>query len=738
MNAYPPEYELLVQQEFQDLLNSCPLCSTPGTRDLIKRAFELAEKEHRTTVRKSGEPYILHPIAVAKITAEIIPADPDAIAAALLHDVVEDCPVTVDDLKEKFNPEIANMVDGLTKIAKLDVESQSAQAANFQKLILTIKDDYRIIFIKLADRLHNMRTLISMPEKNQMKTASETTFFYAPIAERVGLYNVKTELEDLSLRIKDPNAYERIHNALAACAETLEESYREFAHPIEQSLQQIGLQYRLERRKKSVYSIWRKMERKKIPFEEVYDLLAMRIIFTPVDHIPEKVQCWFIYSLLSEVYTVQRERTRDWISAPKVNGYEALHCTLLSTNGTWVEVQIRTERMHCVAELGLASHWKYKGGESNIEADQTLNTLRGDIERQKASPDQPSIDFVNQIKSSIFQQQITLYDTEKNPYDIPRGATVLDFAYAVSSAVGNSAIGGIVNGEFYSLDRVLRGGEAVRIITAQTQNPSRKWLDYVKTPKAKNCIDQNLRDQQKIIITTGKRRVFDLMDEIHAALSEEQLLALLPDYELNSLEELYISVANGDINTRMLSYRLKRMYFHWPTKIRRRNLSKAPTTVNTLPTAAEPQSCSLVTYVQSSCCFALPGDEVIGYQSEDRTIIVHKKLCSEGERISAQEGNRIVAVDWRADEQKVYTAHLFIRGTERKALLADIFTLLSDKKSVNVTKVAMHSSLTDFKGVISMTVHDRQELETIERSLNSIPSVKRVYRMDSQANFSIE
>ncbi|PIE84076.1 MAG: hypothetical protein CSA07_03755 [Bacteroidia bacterium] len=729
-----PDYQEVVQQEFKELVQVARLRSDEEL-EMVVRAFEFADGAHQGVIRKSGEPYILHPIAVARIATELVPHDAEAICAALLHDVVEDTQHTVGELRELFNANIANIVDGLTKIDKLDGSDASKQEINYQKLLLTIEDDFRIIFIKLADRLHNMRTLGAMPEHKRDKIASETTFFYSPIAERVGLYNVKIELENLSLMAKYPKAYKAIADELQQISEGLNDRISHFALPFVEQLTHLGVEHTLQRRQKSIYSIWKKMEKKNIPFSEVYDLLAMRIVFTPVQDIPESTQCWFIYSLLANLYTVQQERTRDWVTQPKANGYEALHCTLLSKQGEWIEVQIRTDRMDSIAEYGLASHWRYKHGGHDAIA-----SFREGVANELTKSQRATSSFVSQIQSSILRQQIAFTDSYGKRHSIPRGSTVLDCAYALSRAIGNTALGATVDGVLMNLDREIRGGEVVHIIRANSQLPSRKWLDYVRTPLAKNCIAQAVRDHREQLMAMGRRRVLSMIEEMEVNFSESDLLQLLPYFSIHtdSPEDLYIAIADGSINLAQLRRKLRRRYFYYPLRIRRSPSRRLlPRPLVPLGQPPSPASAAAVEYVQSPCCFALPGDVVTGFKADEEMIVVHRKLCPEGERLSAQRGEKIVKVLWAPQEDRFFTAHFYLTGEDRKALLADLFSSVAKSRfPVNITNVNMQSDGTRFQGVISVSVRDRGELESIIHTVNSLVGIRRVYRVDSPSHFS--
>lgn len=741
------EFEEQVRREYESLLKMPFIQAKPESVELINKAFAVAREAHEGVVRKSGEPYILHPIAVAQIVSKMLPGDAESIACALLHDVVEDTDYTVEDMKRLFNPSMANIIDGLTKIGSMAAEGESQQAANFQKTLLTIEDDFRTIFIKLADRLHNMRTLDSMPKHKQHKIASETTYFYAPIAERVGLYNVKTELEDLSFRYRDPQAYEEIKDKFSLNWEQLNNRINSFALPIIDRLTRNGVQYSVEGRPKSIYSIWKKMQKKHISFEEVYDLLAMRIIFTPIPDVPEKTQCWFIYTIITEIYPVLRDRTRDWVSTPKVNGYEALHCTLLGKHGDWVEVQIRTDRMNEVAEHGLAAHWKYKG-ENALYSSEVLDNLRASIVKMQSTPYQSATDFLSRIRTNILAPQITVFDTEQVAFNLERGSTVLDFAYAKSPSIGNKALGARVNGVLFNLNYALRGGDVIEIITAQSQLPSPKWLDYVQSPLAKNCINQALSDQARLQIDGGKRRVAQIFEDLGADFSATQLQAVLPHFSVQTAKELYAGLATGVINPDILrkqlrKQRIKRSVRYSVRLLKHRFLRRIgegryveegqdqPAQI-----AQSGQVAPHYVYVQSPCCTALPGDDVVGFLRDEQTVVVHKATCTESVRLMAQRAELLVNVSWHEQKDVLYEAHLYVSGEDRKRLLADLFNSLADQLPANITHVNLQSDGETFSGVVSQSVHSLTELERMIQHVNTITGVRRVYRLDSMLSAS--
>ena len=726
---WAPEKQALIDAAYADLLSAAVYSQSEEDRALIDKAFCLANSAHFGVVRKSGEPYILHPIAVAKLVTKVLPGDAESIACALLHDVVEDTDYTIDDIKREFNPGIAVIVNGLTKIDKFVESSGTKQTVNFQKLINTIEDDFRTIFIKLADRLHNMQTLSSMSEEKQKRIASETTYFYAPIAERLGLYDFKTQLEDLAFRYRSPREYAEIEQKLQLSKEQLINRINSFSRPISSKLVQSGMEFSVSSRSKSIYSIWNKMQRKGVTFEEIYDLLAMRIVFTPKEGIPEKTQCWFIYTVITDIYPVLRDRTRDWVSTPKVNGYEALQCTLLSKSGNWIEVQIRTDRMNAIAENGLAAHWKYKGDNFADSYAKLFESLRSQVTQVHSAPYKNATDFVTNIQAALLVQQIRVFDGAGKEYNISRQSTVLDFAYMQSVQIGNRAIGARVDGKFQQLNSRLRGGETVEILTTRSQMPSPKWLDFVQTSLAKNNINQSIQDQRRALVETGRRRVMEVCSQVPGVADEVKLDEVLPKFGVIGLEELYVGVALGDINLRILrrSLRVDRLRMVMQKGI----ASCLRQGRSTRRGAAEAEDESGVRYevLQSPCCNALPGDEVVVFKRNEQTVEAHRTLCNEAVRLSAQHGDRLVKVTWPPSKEQRYSAQFYLEGRDGKGLLESLFKSIATDIAVDVHKVDMQSDGFSFHGVISVHVRDLAELGVVMQAANKVPGVLKVIRV---------
>lgn len=766
MNQELDRWGLQVRQDWETLLHRC---RESGVEDvgLVERAYALAYEVHEPVRRKSGEPYILHPLAVAQLTLEILPGDSVAVAAALLHDVVEDSDRTVGDIRSAFGDEVARIVAGLTKISKIDAgnSNQSQQLLNYEKLIRTMQVDIRIIFIKLTDRLHNMRTLESLKPEKQEKIANETIYFYVPVAERLGLYKIKTELEVIAFRYKDPTAYQLISRSLDNQLASLNERMSSFMNEVQEVLNQAGITYKFEGRSKSISSIWRKMQSKNLRFDEVYDLLAVRIIFEPISWIDEGTQCWYIYTLLAEHYPMVKERMRNWVSAPKVNGYESLHCTIVDRKGGVIEVQIRTRRMHDQAEYGRAAHWRYKG-RREIDDQGVLDSLRSLFNQQTsdaASETQDSKTFVDQVRKNVFTPHIMVKDgaSGQEKY-IMRGATALDFAYSLGLAVGHRALGARINGVLTMFNQVLHPNDVVEILTADSQRPSKKWLDVVKTPQARNAITADLARQEEEIISDGRLMAEMVFNALGRPFSEEHLARLCSCFEAANLNELYRDLANGWINPRMLKRRVRR-YYH---RQRRRRLAVRLLRVLLFPLypffylytrltgrkprladGHDPDASSAAAdnrggtaglpILQAPCCSALPGDQVLGIKNEDGTaIIAHRKSCEATMQLLAQHVEMTENIEWKPSDDKRYIAHLYLSGGDRRNLLTDIFGKITNRSSGNsLYNVNMQSDDEQFQGVISISVRGVNELTELIGQLKSIEGMQRVYRIDTSSSY---
>ena len=670
--GYTAEDEALIKEKWDDLLLSCTkICKNDEDWNFIKRAFFLAKEAHEGVRRRSGEPYLLHPIAVAKIVIEEIGLGVKSVVAALLHDVVEDTEYTVEDMERIFGPKIASMVDGLTKMSGVFNADTSEQAEYFRKVLLTLSDDVRVILIKIADRLHNMRTLGSMPMNKQIKITGETIYLFAPLAYRLGLYSIKSELEDLCMKYRFPQQYEEITKKLQESEASRREFIDKFNAPIIAALNRDNFNYEISGRVKSVYSIWSKMQRKQIPFEEIYDLFAIRIVFKPLPFPSEKTQCWQIYSTITDIYTPKPDRLRDWISMPKANGYEALHATVMGPDGVWVEVQIRTQRMEEIAERGFAAHWKYKHAtisQDEDEFDKWLKQIRAALN----SPTENAVDFLDNFKLSLYTSEIVVFTPKGEARKMPYGATALDFAYDIHSKIGNNAISAKINHKLEPITTQINSGDQIEIITADNARPKPEWLDIVTTAKAKTAIKSFLKRERQNNIERGMQMLEEKMKSLNINLSGRVLRKIIPIYECSNKEELYSKIGAGIVTLDDLEKVLKinsksKILKFWTLFIPKKEKDEGDETTDsdTAPdgTAAaeqgEPQ------FVMAECCKPIPGDKVVGYRDPATgNIIVHKATCDELNRLAAQFGRNIVKeeIKWSQHKAMSYLVTVELRG----------------------------------------------------------------------------
>ena len=741
-NIFTEEDLSLINKEFDALKSNLQRCNTPECIELITRAFNIANKAHMDMRRRSGEPYIIHPIAVAKIVNTEMGLGAKAIAASLLHDVVEDTEYTLDDIKNRFGAKIASIIDGLTKISdNLTDRDTSLQAENFRKMLLTLSDDIRVILIKTADRLHNMRTLDSLPERKKMKVAGETIYLYAPLAHRLGLYAIKTELEDLSLKYRHPKVFNEISRKLKHSEKRNQAMINRFSLPIISRLQSDDLKFDITGRPKSIYSIWKKMQTKNIPFEEIYDVLAVRIVFEPREGVSEKTTCWNIYSLITDIYMPKPDRLRDWVSRPKANGYEALHLTVMGPHGRWVEVQIRSSRMDEYAERGYAAHWKYKGGSSHeSELDKWIKKIREMLEDPNTDP----IEFLDEFKMNLFSSEIMVFTPKGNIITLPKGATALDFAYEIHTEVGNSAIGAKINYKLQTLNTVLQSGDQVEIITSDTAKPVKEWLDYVNVAKAKSAIKHSLRSETKVLIDKGKKILEARLKELKVTHNSEVYKKLLPGYECTSREDLYSKIGSGTISLNNLKKILKknpssRIIKYWELKMsglqkdnksieKQKNSNidkKAPYLIRESIDEPDPS------YEIARCCKPIPGDEVIGYHDPDNDkIIIHKPKCPVAVRLMSREGHRLITVKWTIHKMVSFLAQIHLEGIDRMGVVNDITNIISGELSVNMRNITINVHEGKFEGNIDVYIHHTKDLNNLIMKLVNIQGVDRVKRVE--------
>ena len=736
---YTAEDEKIIKEHWDDLLLSCTkICRNDEDWNFIKRAFFLAKEAHKGVRRRSGEPYMLHPIAVAKIVIDEIGLGVKSVVAALLHDVVEDTEYTVEDMERIFGPKIASMVDGLTKMSGVFNADTSEQAEYFRKVLLTLSDDVRVILIKIADRLHNMRTLGSMPMNKQIKITSETIYLFAPLAYRLGLFAIKSELEDLCMKYRFPEQYAEITRKLQETESSRRELIEKFTAPIVAALDRDGIHYEISGRVKSVYSIWMKMQRKQIPFEEIYDLFAIRIVFNPLPFPSEKTQCWQIYSTITDIYTPKPDRLRDWISMPKANGYEALHSTVMGPDGVWVEVQIRTRRMEEIAERGFAAHWKYKQATISQDEDE-FDKLLKQIRDALNSPTENALDFLENFKLSLYTSEIIVFTPKGESRKMPFGATALDFAYEIHSKIGNSAIGAKINHKIEPITAQINSGDQIEIITADTARPKPEWLDIVTTSKARQAIKSFLKRERQHNIERGQQALEEKMRELNIPLSGRVLRKIVPMYGSANKEELYSKIGAGIVTLDELEKILKvnarsKILKFWTLFIPEKKESESDddaadtTGARAAATAAEPAE---PRFEMAECCKPIPGDSVVGYRDPaSGKIIVHKTHCDELNRLAAQFGKNIVKeeIKWSQHKAVSYLSTITLRGIDRMGLLLDLAKLVTGDFSVNIREVNIQSHDGIFEGSVSLYVKDAESLHEVMDKLRKIKGIESVKR----------
>ena len=735
--GYTAEDENLIKEKWDDLLLSCTkICKNDEDWNFIKRAFFLAKEAHEGVRRRSGEPYLLHPIAVAKIVIEEIGLGVKSVVAALLHDVVEDTEYSVEDMERIFGPKIASMVDGLTKMSGVFNADTSEQAEYFRKVLLTLSDDVRVILIKIADRLHNMRTLGAMPMNKQIKITGETIYLFAPLAYRLGLYSIKSELEDLCMKYRFPQQYAEITQKLQESEASRREFINKFNAPIIASLNRDNINYEISGRVKSVYSIWSKMQRKQIPFEEIYDLFAIRIVFKPLPFPSEKTQCWQIYSTITDIYTPKPDRLRDWISMPKANGYEALHSTVMGPDGVWVEVQIRTQRMEDIAERGFAAHWKYKHAtisQDEDEFDKWLKQIRAALN----SPTENAVDFLDNFKLSLYTSEIVVFTPKGEARKMPFGATALDFAYDIHSKIGNSAISAKINHKLEPITTQINSGDQIEIITADNARPKPEWLETVTTAKAKQSIKSFLKRERQNNIERGMQMLDEKMKSLNVKLSGRVLRKITPIYDSKNKEELYSKIGAGIVSLDNLDKALKvnsksKILKFWTLFIPQKKEDETDDAA--IPGEIAPAEEAPATEPQfeiAECCKPIPGDKVVGYRDPaSGNIIVHKATCDELNRLATQFGRNIVKeeIKWSQHKAMFYLVTTELRGIDRQGILLDLAKVVSADFNINIREVNIHSHDGIFEGNVSLYVKDAESLHAVMDKLRKIKGIESVKR----------
>ena len=734
----------VIAREYADLKEAARKRCTDATElEVVQKAFDFANEAHKGVRRRSGEPYILHPIAVAKIVVSNIGLGYKSIAAALLHDVVEDTNYTVDDLRSLFGDKVATLVDGLTKIKTVldnedKAEQKSMQAENFKRILLTLNDDVRVVLIKLADRLHNCRTIEFMPEHKRDKILSETMYIFIPLAHRLGLYGVKSEMEDIWLRYKEPDAFNEITAKINRNVIDKDKQINDFIQPIDVALKAAGFRYEIKKRVKTPYSIWNKMNTKGITFDQIYDLYAVRIIFDPEAHsnVTERDQCYHVFSIITGIYRYKADRVRDWVNYPKNNGYEALHCTLMSHSGIWIEVQIRSRRMNEIAEKGIAAHWAYKkdgfAEENESEMDKWILKVKDII----ANPDVNALDLLDMVHNDLIKTDILVFTPKGEQKSIEKGATALDFAYSIHSEIGNKAIAAKVNLRLVPLSYVLKTGDQIEIITAENEKPKREWLQFVKTGKARNIIMNQLKSERHESINIGKRMLEDQLEILGYRLNDKTVNALMEGYEIfdTKPEEMYFRIGAGIIKLSSLSDVLQK----WHENSRKKNWS-FPWFGNKSKEKKQDQYVisndeqSGHRYIIASCCNPIPGDSVVGFLASDGTVTVHKRTCKTANNLASKFGDNIVMPKWDAQAKSQnlsFLVRLSLKGFDRIGIINDITRYISFVMSVNIKSFSLSTDDGVFDGHIDLFVHDMGDLEKLTKKLQKIEGIQSVVRTE--------
>ena len=720
-----------ILKRYRALLRASKSTLQKGDKRMIRKAFDMALESHKDMRRKSGEPYIYHPIAVAQIAAEEIGLGTTSIVCALLHDVVEDTDVSLEDIEAEFGKKVAKIIDGLTKISGVFDTNSSLQAENFRKMLLTLADDVRVILIKLADRLHNMRTMEFMPRDKQLKLSSETVYLYAPLAHRLGLYAIKSELEDLSMKYMERETYQFIKNKLNEKKTEREKFIRDFGEPVKKALQAQDLEADIFGRPKSIHSIWNKMKKKSIPFEEVYDLFAIRVI---LDSAPEneKADCWKAYSIVTDLYRPNPDRLRDWISSPKANGYESLHTTVMGPRGQWVEVQIRTTRMNEIAEKGFAAHWKYKESSSDSGLDQWVQKVRDMLK----NPDANALEFLDDFKMNLFSDEIFIFTPKGALIQLPLNATALDFAFEIHTDVGASCIGAKVNHKLVPLSYKLQNGDQVEIITSSKQVPKEDWLSFVVTAKAKAKIKSALKEEKRKVAEDGKEILERKMKSLKITYNSENLHKLSYFFKLQSTQDLFYNIAKGVIDMKDLK---EYQAFEKNVENKPQDKIEQEQVQNLIRNLKSKDSDMLligedmqkIDYKLANCCNPIPGDDVFGFVTVSDGIKIHRTNCPNAAKLMANYGYRIVKARWTNQQELAFLTGLRITGIDEVGLINKLTTVISTDFKVNIRSITVDSDNGIFEGSIMVYVNDTDHLENLIKKIKLIKGVTGVNRFDS-------
>ncbi len=726
-------------QEYRQLLKLSRDHIRESDKKLIRMAFEMASEAHQDMRRKTKEPFILHPLSVAQIVADEIGLGATSIICALLHDVVEDTEITLADIKREFGSKIAHIIDGLTKISKIYQQSPSIQAENFRKILLTLAEDVRVILIKIADRLHNMRTLHAMPEHKQLKIASETQYLYAPLAHRLGLHTIKSELEDLAMKYIEPEEYNNISKKLRETEKDRQTYIKKFIEPIKNKLHRKGFHFTIHGRPKSINSIWRKMKKKGITFEEVYDLFAIRII---VDSPPEteKADCWRIYSIVTDFYRPNPDRLRDWISMPKSNGYEALHTTVMGPGGKWVEVQIRSTRMNEIAEKGIAAHWKYKEGIEDSALEQWLQQIREVLD----NPEPDSIEFLDNVKLNLFSEEIYVFTPKGDVIILPSNATVLDFAFKIHTDIGHKCIGAKVNQQLESLNYPLNNGDQVEVITSNVQAPSEEWLNFVATAKAKSKIKKALKKEKKQVAQEGKEKVKRTFERHEVKFNNDNINKLVQFYDQPSELELFYKIATNKIklahlkNFRIANGKLKRKKTRQTSQQQAIDTAIKNTLLKNVNLLMFGDENSEIDYNIAQCCQPIPGDEIVAIinkqksrgQPKGKDLEVHKTNCTEAVELMSKFGDQIVKTKWTKNREVAFLTGLKVKGIDDVGVMYRISKVISAEMKLNMQSITIEGNEGKFEGTLIVYIHNTDQLNKLIKKLQEQKGITAVEKLE--------
>jgi guanosine-3',5'-bis(diphosphate) 3'-pyrophosphohydrolase len=736
MSPHTKLEERLINEAYDDMIKSSVHHLSDENLAQIKKAFNFANSAHAGVRRKSGEPYILHPLSVATIVTREMGLGTKAIIASILHDVVEDTDYTLEDIGSMFGTKIASIVDGLTK---LEGEFDFKQAANFRKMLLTLSDDVRVILIKIADRLHNMRTLDSMAPNKQLKISGETLYIYAPLAHRLGLYAIKTELEDLSLKYKYPDQYNEISLQLRDKEEHRKYLVEKFIQPIKKKLEQENLNVTIKGRQKSIYSIWKKMQVKKVSFDEVYDLQAIRIVFKTTPQMDERRKCWEIFSIITSIYNYKQDRIRDWVTMPKANGYEALHVTVMGPEGKWVEVQIRSERMDEIAERGFAAHWKYKENKATI-AENELDKWIERIKETLQNPESDALEFLDDFKLNLFSSEIVVFTPKGDMKTLPKRSTVIDFAYEIHTDLGNKCIGAKINHQLVPISHELKSGDQIEILTSEKQKPQSQWFNIAYTAKAKQKIKDMFKLEHKKHIDKGKALIENELKKINRHPSNETINTLLEHFNLESKMQMYAQVGLGLVNLEEIDNIFKpqkgenKFVKYWRLSLGRKRKSQNKQEDQGKIDRKKPFILSEENIEKmfhlAKCCNPIPGDDVIGYLNDDNKIIIHKKSCPQTVDLLTSEGDRIVTAKWKQFKMLSYLTHITVRGFDRIGIVSEITGIISKDNNINMRTVRFDTHDGVFNGNLDLYVHNTKDLENIISQLQKVKGIESVERID--------